>query len=38
MIEQQKKQRSKNIALLIALVSLVILFYGMAIVRMKFGH
>lgn len=36
--DHQKKQRAKNIALLIGLVCVVGLFYGLAIVRIKFGH
>ena len=36
--EQRKNQRAKNIALLIALVCVVGLFYGLAIVRIKLGH
>ncbi len=38
MTNQQKKQRTKNRALLIVLISIVGLFYGLAIVRIKFGH
>ncbi len=36
--ETTKKKRAKNIALLIALVGLVLLFYGLAVVRIKVGH
>ena len=37
-IDHQKKQRTKNIALLIVLVCVVGLFYGLAIVRIKCRH
>lgn len=37
-MNQQRKQRAKNRALLIILISIVVLFYGLAIVRIKFGH
>jgi hypothetical protein len=36
--EHQKKQRAKNVALLIALMCVVALFYGLAVVRIKLGH
>lgn len=36
--KSQKKMREKNLALLAALVFLALLFYGLAIVRLKIGH
>lgn len=36
--DQQKKQRARNIALLITLICVVGLFYGLAIIRIKVGH